>query len=558
MQPDQNQPVDPQDAPVQLAQSRMPAQTTPTQDQGVEQQPDQAGVASSAQTMPSVTSQPMPEQQPVSQVPQQPDPSFQQDQGGLPVIGSSPKVMNEAPESMRRQQPSAFVPGVTEKKPRKRKFVCACILGIFLFLILGFGGLGAYAYFTDAEIPVVSDVVRKIEEFFRNPQEEAKKAAEQVADTFLAAFLPVIAQEEGVASAFAKSTVSQDYIKQFIEENQDIQSFQYDLSMNFDFESGGNESLEDMVSNIDVEMAGAIDTKEEGNEKIKTDFDASLGDDSMTMSVKGEMRMIGNDSYVKIDEYPVLFSTYIGSIEGQWIDLATTDVEETADLLVSEETGTSNITDEDVDNLIEFMTDETVLKNAEILPDEEIGGNKCYCVKVSWNQNELKDVIRRYYEIYDQEYDEEEINNAVEGLNSMEVETCVGKKSNMVHRIKAKIEGESDGNKMAMEANLKLWDYGGTMNITAPEGAVTLEEAMADSPLMTVSQDAEVKAEMLNIQIALEEYYVNNMKYPESLAEAGVEKTTFYEEEVHYTKGETGYELWIVLPSGEKYDISSE
>jgi hypothetical protein len=320
-----------------------------------------------------------------------------------------------------------------------------------------------------------------------------------------------------------------------------------------------SESEESTLGNIDVELVGAIDDKEEGNEKLSTTFKVGIGDEGMEMNFEGEYRTIGSDSYVKVDTYPSLFSMYIGDIEGKWINLETSDIESTTSLFseeaVSEEK--KEVTEEDIDKLMEFVTDDTITKNAEFLPDEDIEGIKCSCIRVSWSQEELKELIKRYNEIYEQEYTDEELDEAVENVESLQVDACVGKQDNMIHRIGMKMVGKSDSSSSDIELDLKLWDYSADMGIEAPTDAVTLDEAMGTSEVLTTARDTEVQAVMMGIQFEIEMYYTENMEYPESLDALELEETTFYGEEVSYTKSSDGYILSITLPSGEEYEITN-
>lgn len=448
-----------QTPPVPLAQGQTPVQPN----QPIPNQPNTAEGTGAAQVQP----------QPLSATPQ--------------GETASPQAAN-APENMIKRDPSVFEPPAEGKaKPKRKGMFFACCCSAIILIILAVGGIGAYAYYSDADIPIISDIVDQLVGLIKDPKKEAANATEKAASTLIGAVIPLMTKDESLVSAFAKNTMSEDYIKSYMESYEDIQSLRYDLDMKMVYTedpSRGNDSRSSgMFSNMDINLVGAMNMKEEGNEKLEAAFDANITSEDMPMDFQGEFKAIGSDSYIKLDSYPSLYSAFIGSIEEKWISLESSDVEETTELFGrTEESGEENeIKEEDIDKLMEFITDETVVKNAEFLPDEEIEGNACSCVKIYWNQEELKEVMKKYNEIYENEYTEEELNKSVEAIDYMEVVTCIGKESNMVHKIGIKIEGEEDGNDISVEISLKLWDYGSDMTITAPTDYITLDEVIESS-----------------------------------------------------------------------------
>jgi hypothetical protein len=238
-----------------------------------------------------------------------------------------------------------------------------------------------------------------------------------------------------------------------------------------------------------------------------------------------------------------------------WVDITSEDVEAGATLIMpSEDEGEAEISEEDIDNMVEFFTDDTIIKNVEFIDDEEIHGNKCNCIRATWNQDELLEVIRRASDIYDTSFDEEATKESLKEIEKLDIEACLGRSSGQIHRLRAIIVGTEEV-KTNVEMEVIIWDYGVDIPIEVPEDTKTIEEYFSETPLATSAQDSEVKAEMANIQLTLEVYYAENITYPESLDVLNLEETEFYGNEVVYEKTEDGYTLSIVLPSGDLYEL---
>jgi hypothetical protein len=535
------------DAPVSLAQNYDPKQgAKPDNPQPATQNVGQQQVSNQTPTQPASVPQ-------AQNVPAQAAASQAQPNEKPAEASTNMEPLSGAPPAMTQKTPSNFQSDSEnpKRKPKKGKMCCIAFIVVFLILILGVVGVGAYAYFTDTYIPVVSDVVDKIEALIKGPQETARDATEEVTATLIGTFLPLTGSDESLMATFAASSVSADYMNNLLETNQATDSARYDLELSVSAQEQGSET------DMSLAMNGAVNNKDQDNPKMSGEMDVSISAQGVTMDAQGEMRLVGEKSYIKLDSYPEMLDMYIGDLTGKWIDLESESVQETATMVTGEEEqiDKQEVSEEDIDNLMELVTDDSVVKNAEFLPGENIEGNDCNCMKLSWSQDELKDVVKKYDEIYGYEYDEEEVSEAVKDIEKVEMESCLGKESKMVHRIGMKMTMDNG----ELQLNLKMWDYGADMTIEEPTDAVTMEEALADSPVMTTAKDYEVQADMMAVQLAVETYYSENMEYPESLnnIETSI-KTEIYGEKVHYKRTDEGYELWITLPSGEKYDLSNE
>ncbi|MBU0975711.1 MAG: hypothetical protein ABIE03_06945 [Patescibacteria group bacterium] len=470
--------------------------------------------------------------------------------------------LDGAPESMKQQAPSSFDPAGGKKKGGKKGMFCTCTCGIIAFIFLVVGGLFAYAYFTDTEIPVVSDIIEKIEALFRDPVEEAKAVQEKIANTLLSTIIPLASKDGNIIAALADSSVSEEYIKSLVDNYEEVKSVRFDVSgtMNFNSSASSEDTISMLsVGKMDMSLVGAYNGKETDNQKMELKFDVNVENEGIGVDMLGEMRAVGTETYVKLDTFPFLTSGEFGDVKGQWIDVSADDVSTATGIFGG---GTSvkdsekqEVANEDVAKLIEFITDESVVQNAELLPDENIGGEDCYCVKLSWNKEEMKEVLKTYASIYGEEYNESDIDESLKDYENLSLEGCLGETSEKIHRISISMSGTSDGQPSNVDLDLKLWDYDADIEIVAPEGAKKMDEIMSE--IDPTYGDYAVQSKMMEIQVAIEEYYFDNQKYPTSLSVLDIESTVIEGETVHYQKTKDSYKLWITLPSGEMYELPS-
>lgn len=77
----------------------------------------------------------------------------------------------------------------------------------------------------------------------------------------------------------------------------------------------------------------------------------------------------------------------------------------------------------------------------------------------------------------------------------------------------------------------------------------------------TGAEDTKKKSEIQNIQICLEEYFVDHYNYPSSLQPIidnnCIQSTTVIDKEAIYKKTGNGYQLSIELSNGEIYSVES-
>lgn len=390
-------------------------------------------------------------------------------------VPPTPPPLSDAPQSFTQREPSAFDIGADIPRKKKKFPLFTCFCGLFFILFLVFGGLTAVAYFTDTEIPFFSDLAAKIEEMLGGKELTAEQVQQKVADTLIGAMLPFVADNEGLMSAVAKTSISDEYIQNFVSQNGSVESVRFEVDASVS-------STGEQESSMEGKLVGAMDAKEKDNEKFETTLDGSISGSGMTLSAKGEMKVIGPDTYIKLDEFPQILPETEKMI-GKWIETTAEDVEQVKDETVQQDTDAANqqsITEDDITHLKTFITDPAVIKNVEILPDETIHGNESKCLRLSWNKEELKSVMKRYSEIFGDEYNEQSVDESLDGITLLQMEACLGNETNNIHRIKVHVETSEDTGTSSMTLGAQLWDYNADINIVAPSDSLPFEEVMQD------------------------------------------------------------------------------
>lgn len=426
-------------------------------------QPLAQPIASQPQSQPAEASQPMPQSQPQQM---QGQPQVQSAQGG----GNQPP-MESAPESMMQREPSAFDGG--SKPKRKRRLLIPCFCGIVVLLVLAFGGLTAVAYFTDADIPFFSDIADMIGEMVGD-ELQAEEVQQEVADTVMATMVPLVSSSQGLISDFASASISDGYLQSLVSEENQIDSVRFELDGSMHSTDSGNTGLGDM----DFALIGSMNMKEEGNEMFQTTFDVNMSMEGMGLSMAGEARMVDDMTYAKLDSFPPLIPTMNG-IKGKWFYFEEGDTSTLIGEGQTDEADQQEMTDNDLQNLNSFLTDETIVKNYELLNDEEIKGNTCNCARFTWNQQELVEVMERYAEIWGEDFDRAEAEESVKSIEKLTLDVCIGVDTEQIHKFTVDLDGVADmENSVNLELEVILWDYNADITVEEPADAVSFEDLM--------------------------------------------------------------------------------
>lgn len=480
-----------------------------------------------------------------------------------------------------------------KQKSGKAKYI-ACCCGAALMFLLVFGGLVGLVFFTDVEIPVLSDIISSVEDKFRDPVKEAETVNQKAVSTAIGVVYPMLMENKTMAELLQDSEFNEEKMMEMIEEYEEFKSMRVKLESDIysksTFENRKWESPEfneldgaeimqsnEMIMDYEMTLSGAYNFKDSENGLMDMTLDVKVEDDGVTFPVMGQARIVGDKVYFKIVKMPDAANEFIdvSQIKDQWIVITKEDFENGAEGLEGLEGFDPSVIGQEYENLmdeqdfdteefekfLEFITDETVTSYAELAEDENIEGNDCDCIKYDLDSEEVLDIMKRGYEIFEEEYEDEDLEESVDGIETLVITACVGEDTNRLHKlafsVKDKSESEFYNNEIEMDLEMRMWDYNADIEVEEPVDALSWDEAyeLVDMPYVEKSKDMEVRSELMKIELRVSSYYADNMEYPSSLDQLDIEKTEFYGEKVKYVSDGDSYELSIVLPSGEEYSV---
>ncbi len=394
-------------------------------------------------------------------------------------------TLNNAPQAMKENQPSNFAPNQQENKKKSKKgllFACCCSCLVLIVLIIV--GLFVYEYATDAGLPGFSDAVDKVKEVIEDPQSEAKQMQQEMSDTLVGMVIPVMAEDNGITSSFVKTNLSEEDINKFMSDAEQIDSLRYSIKVESDTDMGV--AVEDGVSSnlkTDAEISGAYNFKDKENKAFEISVNSSSKGGGMSFPISLESKTIGDRSFTKFNSMALL-GMQTDDDFGGWVLVEEDDLMSDSGLGLFSilEDNQQEIDEEDISNLQELMTDNSIIRNVEMLPDETIEGNESKCLKLRWNNEELLEVMKKYNEIYEKDQNDEDLKKSLEYVNFVEIEGCMGKETSKIHRVKLTIDIKYSDSSVAKGASgntvleLKLWDYNADISIEEPQDYITMEE----------------------------------------------------------------------------------
>lgn len=362
------------------------------------------------------------------------------------------------------------------KKKKKFPFVACCFAAVVgvIFLVLG---VGAYAYFTDTKIPVFSDAIKKVEETVGDGESQSAEVQKETVNNLVRGLAPVIAGDGNPAANLTQNTFSNGSFEGLMVGEQEVTSMKMDIKMDM---TGNTEEFD----KVTITAVGGFDVTDEENQMMEMTISlAVLGVEEFTGPVKAELRLIGKEFYFKIVDIPSIdpeSDAMLKQIENQWIKIDEEDMEELGQTPVPFETPkigsdeeVKELTDEQIKEFDEFV--ESLEDKIEEMPDRNVKGIDCSCSMFSWNQEDLKMIAEKYYEIYGEEMP------STDGLNDMDTlsaEVCVGKSTSYVHSMKIQMDANIEGEDVTIDLNMTMWDYGEEVTVSKPSGAKTIDELM--------------------------------------------------------------------------------
>ncbi len=252
-------------------------------------------------------------------------------------------------------------------------------------------------------------------------------------------------------------------------------------SQHFAMEVNATTQVGTQPTNINLKLEG--DSSKEPAAML-ANFDGTIGVEGASLSAKGELRLLDNNLYAKIDTLPTIPGLPLPvGLQGQWIKIPAEDLEKTSGAQVKFFDPAQQV------QIEQLLKDTDLFKDVTKEKDEVIDGVKTYHFKAKVDKEQLTKLLIEISKITaGQDASEKEVQSLKEGLNAigdLSVDLNVGKSDHYLYRFKTDlvIPGETE---TKVSLTFKGSKYNEQVNIVAPEGAKSFEEVMSSflGPMM--------------------------------------------------------------------------
>ncbi len=295
------------------------------------------------------------------------------------------------------------------------------------------------------------------------------------------------------------------------------------------------------ASDFSINLNGKSDVGDLNNPKglfvfnIKTDALKELTQRESAFGL--EVRAINKVVYVKFNNLPNLGFFDLSVLSNQWIKIDTEAIKKQLDLEKfegqKEAQKQQELTPEQAEKLRQIIAQANVFKVTEKLASEKIEGMDTHHYKFLIDKNELKKLIVDISGVVQNKTltDKEltEFDKGLEAIGSLGGEIWIGKKDYLPYKllftigIKETAEPKITGQ---LTTTLSFKNYNKPIQIDIPSPVKSIEEISDQlfSSTKEKARDARRQADISQIQIRLEIYYVENNSYPFSLNELSSQK----------------------------------
>jgi len=321
---------------------------------------------------------------------------------------------------------------------RKLKIFVLVIGILFICSVVTFSAFTLYAYTSNNNVPVFSDIVERLENVFVN-KETFNNLLVQDFETYLT----------NPTMDIPYSGMSAD-----VSFGGDLESQGMEISM------GGTGTITYDVENMDVSM--------------DTDFDMDVAGIqlSMGMDLKAFIDTDKMELFMRLRDMPSIFAMTVPQLDqvfDKWIYYGIT-FEEYGSILgdggISIENGQISIDPELKEQFIQFATSEELLDSITRLPDRVVGNIRTYCIGMDFGEKQFERLMEMYEEMGI------EIGELEPGL-SMNLEYCAGRRDGLPYYVST--TNRSDG--METQYVFDNFTYSSDpVEIEKPEEYVDLED----------------------------------------------------------------------------------
>lgn len=236
------------------------------------------------------------------------------------------------------------------------------------------------------------------------------------------------------------------------------------------------------VATEDGGFSAVITTQTEGD-KSKGDFEATIEEGIIKVSISGEFAGNENESFVKLNKLPdaSLIGMDFSFLTGTWIKLA--------------EKQESDLDEESVEKLTKLIDGSNLLIVNKELPNEKMGKTKVYHYILGLDKVALRNVVKEAFNSLLSSSDllpaglvadtipEKELDDMIKVIGDIEINAWIGIKDNLFYKIAVEKEIINDlGEKAFFNLVVEFSKFNEPVAIEMPSDYSTIEEIMM--PLM--------------------------------------------------------------------------
>ncbi|MBD3280164.1 hypothetical protein GF389_01405 [Candidatus Dojkabacteria bacterium] len=367
---------------------------------------------------------------------------------------------------------------------------CVLVFGCLVALILG-GTV--FAFFSNKNVPVFSDVVETVENTVASESMIDEAIQDDVNDFVFSVLADMATDETEYTKEEAEALVSNKF---------EADNFRYDVSMEADMGDEGS---------LDASVVGLTNQKDEMSQ-VGMDLSGTYSAQGADMDFAGEMRFTDETVYLYVSELPDALAQGLGmdasTLTEQWLSMDSTSTTDTVSSLgvdgglTQDLTASgSGMTAEDLEKLQELIYSDAMADMVERVDDEVVEGVRTNCFTLTVNQDTLTELVRAYAEIYEEKVDASELGGMMSEGDELLLTACSGRQDGHIYKVVMDWDFE-DGTSLSLDA--KLWDYGKVEDdVEVPGDAVSLEDYITNLYMQQLGYTQEQQDELNQL---LEQY----------------------------------------------------
>lgn len=352
-------------------------------------------------------------------------------------------------------------PTLPKKGNAVGKIFLFIITGLFLLLVIGL----LIAHTGSTNIPVLSDIVEQIEKVVITDESIAKTITTNAANEIER----ILKGDFTLATNFPTK-------------------YRYALEL-----SGEYTDSDSKLSTASLMGTGQVDTSSEDLKTsldITTDVNTHLTDLSIEPSIS--LKVLGDINnpivYFNLDNLPEELSSFIATdINNKWIKLDVNSLLQQFGLsdigqILTTETEVSNISQENINKIKEFIQSDAVIKGFKRMPDKVIDNARAYCYEFNFDKTKLENLLTEAKEIYPAADDD---NGLLSIFNTVVLSSCVGRKDNLPYEVgleflSSGFDDFSDSETIKLNLKLSFSEFNKPVSIEAPETDMLFEELLQE------------------------------------------------------------------------------